>query len=641
MGKRRTTVTIILLAILLLGTTGLALFTQRRVADCAYVPLLAGELLPNAGLAPGDSPGMPQGWGRGANGVELQGAGKGFDYDGDSRALQLIGIGNYVQTPPIGVRPGASYCFAGRALTDSDKHSTTRLRVVFAWRDAQGQPLGEDRSDWQPVVLWQPSAPPADWSRIRAAFMAPDGAATLLIRLQPASDDRVYLDAMHVRRGGDGANETHLAPSPRPSVPPSVAIQPWPNGYRAALSFSFDWETTMGGLIHSRSLASDDPNNADDPRARGLRMREGITTTLELSQPYDIRATYYATGYNFLGGNPEKQTFMDDPTFAWANKDNGWKSDWSQRPWFSTDPHSSIQSDPDYYFADLTGLLQRDRQDIQSHTFSHLYGGYASPQEWRADLQSWRAVAAERVVPMARSLAFPWSSSAGMSDDSWRELEAAGITSVTRTNWSQPAYRLADRSGWRCLPVPGHETILACPDFYLIAGRITPPGAKVAQMHAGGGPDEAIRQIDQAIAQRGMIDIWAHTEEATAPAQIADWQAVVGYAARQRDTGTLWIAPLAEIADWQQALRELTVQSSEFKVEDAQAPLKFTVTNGSAHDLNGLTLDLPFETARYTLGSKELKTQNSKPWPEPGRRLKTLVIDMRAGTTLEVQAWPA
>src|SRR5512138_1795978 len=100
---------------------------------------------------------------------------------------------------------------------------------------------------------------------------------------------------------------------------------------------------------------------------------------------------------------------------------------------------------------------------------------YSSAAEWRADFDAWREAAAARGVPIARSLAFPWSSSAGMSDDNWRELEAAGITSVTRTNWSQPAYRLADRDTWHCRPVPGHERILACPDFYLIAGRNTPP----------------------------------------------------------------------------------------------------------------------------------------------------------------------
>ena len=108
-GRQRTIFTIAALAIALLGIAGLVLVTQDRQARCAAVPFLAPELLPNAGLAPGEPPGMPAGWFAAAPGVELQGSeGKGFDYNNDGRALQLIGIGNFVQTPPISVRPATS-----------------------------------------------------------------------------------------------------------------------------------------------------------------------------------------------------------------------------------------------------------------------------------------------------------------------------------------------------------------------------------------------------------------------------------------------------------------------------------------------------------------------------------------------------
>jgi hypothetical protein len=637
MRKRRTTLLLIVLAGLLGGAAGMLLLAQRRLADCAYVPIIGRELLPNATLAPGDNPKLPQDWFAPASGVELRGPqigqGEGFEYDNDGRAIQLLGIGNYVQTPPIDVQPDRSYCFAGKALTDS-QGSATRLQIQFVWRDRSGATLRRDISDWQPVVLWRQENRPKDWSTIRAAFTAPAGATSLLIRIQPASDDRVYLDAMHARHGGNPV-ASQQAPVSNVALP---TIAPWPNGYTAALSFSWDWETTMGGLIHSRSLASDDLHNAEDPRMRGLRMRQGITTTLELFRQYNIQSTYYATGYNFLDGNTAHHTYMNDPTFTWAATANGWKRDWSRTPWFGSDPYGTIQSDPDYYFADLMQTLQRDRQAIQSHTFSHLYGGYARAAEWRADFGAWHEVAAALGVPAARSLAFPWSSSAGMSDDSWRELEAAGITSVTRTNWSQLAYRLADRDTWRCQAVPGHERILACPDFYLIAGRNTPPDAAITRLHAGGGRDEAIKQIDRAIAQRGMIDIWAHTEEATTPEQIADWQAVIGYAAAQRDAGKLWIAPLAEIADWQQAIAQVRTQTQERapagSTDEQGGMLSFVVSNDSQRDLKGLTMFLPFEPKRVALNGDDSGSQFSV----LGSRL---VVDIRAGETVEVQAWPA
>jgi hypothetical protein len=204
-----------------------------------------------------------------------------------------------------------------------------------------------------------------------------------------------------------------------------------------------------------------------------------------------------------------------------------------------------------------------------------------------------------------------------MSDASWQELEQAGITSVTRTNWRQRQYMIVSADDGHCRPVPGHERILACPDFYLTTQSAA----------------QALKLIDHTIAVSGTIDLWAHTEEVTSPNQIAAWGEVAGYAARQRDEGKLWIAPLAEIADWQQARRELRVESSELRVAGAETPLKFTITNDGSHGLNGITVQLPFDVGRFTVDGKELKTQNSK--------LKTLTLDLRAGQTVEVQAWSA
>jgi hypothetical protein len=623
-GRQRTTFALAALAITLLGLAGLVLVIQNREARCAAIPLLTPELLPNATLAAGEQPQMPAGWSAAAPGVELQGSpGKGFDYNNDGRALQLIGIGNFVQTPPITVQPGARYCFTGRALTDSAKRSATRLRLIFDWRDAQNQPLGVNMTDWQQVVLWQLEAQPGDWSAILGAFNAPADATTLLIQLQPASDDRVYLDAMHVQTGGWGLGTRDRetgAPSqpPIPNPQPPIAIAPWPNGYRAAVSFSFDWETAMGGLIHSRSV--DDPNAGLDWQLRAMRMRQGVTTTLDLFRPYGIRATYYANGYNFLLGNTERRQFMNNPTFAWADHTTNkkWPNDvWASTPWFANDPYGTVASEPVWYFGDLIPMLLEARQDIQSHTFSHFDGGLATQPEWLADLQSWRTVAAERGVPPARSLAFPWSSSAGMSYADWDALEAAGITSITRTKPGQPQYALANPADPHCSPVPGHERILACPDFYL---------------HSQETAAQAITLIDHTIAVSGTIDLWAHTEEVTSPDQIAAWGQMVRYAAQQRDAGALWIAPLAEIADWQAAVAECKIENVELKTQSNASILSFKLTNGSKHDLNGLTLTLPFKFKQLTVNGTILNSQTPKGHP---------ILNLPSGATVEVQAWPA
>jgi hypothetical protein len=606
-----------LLLVILFGGVGLAgaaaFLLQSRISGCAAVPLLAENLLPNPTLLrhiPTDP--MPDGWLADAPGAQLRGPavdGQGFDYDGDGRAIQLIGIANAVQSPPAAIHPGQMYCLAAHTLTDSDKQSSTRLQVSFRWLDAAGQILSEDSSNWQPVVLWQPTAPPHDWTTLSAAFRAPERATQLVVRIVPASDDRVYLDAIRVQIGGQPSVQT---------IPPSnalVELAPWPNGYHGALSFSFDWETAMGGLIHSRSV--DDPYGDQDPIARALRMRTGVTTTLQLFRPYGIRATYFANGYNFLLGNTQQRTFMDNPTFAWASSEApyAWRTDvWTQRPWFAPDPYGTVASDPAWYFGDLVPLLQAERQAIESHTFSHMYAGFAPPAQLQTDLSAWNASAAERQVAPARAMAFPWSGSAGMADASWSVLETDGISVVTRTNRSQRQYQIVRAADVHCRSVPGHERILACPDFYL-----TPRSAP-----------QALGLIDRAIAQQGMIDLWAHTEEVTALDQLAAWGLVVKYAARRQSAGELWIAPLTEIADWQQSLAKLRITKGAERNDGAT--LVVQITNPSAIDLKGLTVQLPFVPGRILIDGASNRSII---------RDQRMSFDLPAGATVELAVWAA
>lgn len=581
------------------------------------LPLLGGGLLPNAELLPSaDTPRMPAGWQGGTSGVELLGPainGEGFDVDGDGRALQLLGVANYVETPPIAVTPGATYCFTGLTLTDPPLRSPTRARLVFHWQLSNYAPESVTATSlWQPVQLWTPEAPPRDWSPLRAAAIAPAGATSLTIRIEPASDDRIYLDAMQVRRGG-----TAIAQA-QPEAPRTTALTlgPWPNGRSAAVSFSFDWETAMGGLVHSRS--ADDPRADEDYLLRARRMREGVATTIALFAPYNVQATYFATGYNFLEGNLEQRQFLGDPTFAWATAANGWRTDrWTTTPWFADDPFGTIQSDPEWYFADLIGPLVANGHTIQSHTFSHFFGGYVDAATWQADLDAWNTVAAEQGMAPATAIAFPWSSSSGISDASWDVIEAAGVTAITRLS-DQGQYDLfpKDAEGLTIAPqcrwFPGREgRLLACPDFYLTERSA----------------DLALSQIDRAIAQEGMIDLFAHTEEVVTPEQIAAWERVVRYAA---ETPTVWVAPFDTIAAWQHGLAAVDIQALGVEEDDGQ---RFSVSNTGTQNLIGLTLRIPAGTAQVAINGDLL---DNATWSAGD-----LVIDLAAGRTLEVSVWPA
>jgi hypothetical protein len=183
--------------VLMLG--GAALLTRERLARCAAVPLLAGDLLPAIDAAQLQTGGpLPKGWSGLAPGVKVGD----FAIMPGTHSFQLIGIANALQTPAVDVRPGDTYCVAAQAIVDSPV-SSTKLRAAFRWIDRQRNLIAMDQTDWQDVRRWEGPGDHGGWSRVAGAFRAPPGAALLMIGFHPASDDRVYLDDMHIRAGGD------------------------------------------------------------------------------------------------------------------------------------------------------------------------------------------------------------------------------------------------------------------------------------------------------------------------------------------------------------------------------------------------------------------------------------------------------
>ncbi len=500
---------------------------------------------------------LPDGWSAGAPGVRIGS----FSADGIGASVHMLGIATWLGLPTQDVVPGQAYCVRMVALADSP--SMTAVRSRWIWTGANGLRV-ERLGSWQAVRAWAGRDDARPWSTIVDHDTAPIGATHLEVRIEPASDDRLYLDMIEFRTSVLARRLPDVATQTTP-----LTIRPWPAGYNAAVSFSYDWETTMGGLVHSRSI--DDPNAGQDPLIRGMRMREGLTNTLALFAPHHYPATYYVNGYNFLWGNSERRLFMGNPTFAWASQHNGWRGDaWVQQPWFSVDPYGDYKSHPAWYFGDLIVPVVRAGHDVQSHTFSHFYGGLASPEEWQRDVLAWNTIAAERNVLPATSLAFPWSSSAGMRYDTWQTLVDAGITSLTRTSWNPklPQYHIVSAAEARCRALPGHESIMVCPDFYLT----------VKSQDAAMDILARIRQTD------GMIDYWAHTEEVYTPDQIAAWRRVVDATAA---AGDVWVAALKDIALRQQVVDAIDVRF----VNDGERGI-FRLHNSSKHGITQLQLRL-------------------------------------------------
>ncbi|MFZ9858056.1 MAG: polysaccharide deacetylase [Roseiflexaceae bacterium] len=501
--------------------------------------------------------GLPMSWTAGAPGVRVGD----FSADGLGKSVHMLGIGTWLGLPPQQVAANQPYCMRFVALADSPSMSAVRTRWI--WTGADGLRV-ERLGDWQSVRSWAGASDNRSWSIVVDHDTAPAGATQLEVRIEPASDDRMYLDGIEFRESIVARTLDAVRMQDTPLI-----IRPWPAGYNAAVSFSYDWETTMGGLVHSRSI--DDPNAGEDPLIRGMRMRVGLANTLELFAPHQYPATYYINGYNFLWGNKEQRIFMDNPTFAWASQANGWRNDtWMQQPWFSVDPYGDYQTHPEWYFGDLIQPVVRAGHDLQSHTFSHFYGGLATPDQWHSDLTTWNATAAERQIAPATSIAFPWSSSAGMRYDVWDKLEDAGITSLTRTSWNPrlPQYHIVSAAEARCRALPGHESIMVCPDFYLTVQS----------------QDQALALLDRIRQQDGMIDYWAHTEEVYTSAQITAWKRVVDATA---SAGDVWVASLREIALRQQIVDEIDVHF----VDNGERGI-FRLHNSSRHGITQLQVQL-------------------------------------------------
>ncbi len=564
----------LVVALVLVGL-GIA-YSVRQARGQIPLSITGPNILQNNDFAANvdDNKELPDGWSRGATGVALSAS----SYDNQGQAVQIQGINNYLRSPFVAARPGTEYRVAFRALSEA---AATNVRVLFHWRDAEGLDRATEPLEWQPV-------PVQAWNTISGAAVAPEYATQVAISIQPRTDSVVYVDDLSMGQLG-------------------VRVAPWPNGKPAALAFSFDYETAMGGLVHGKSV--DDPYAGDDFLDRARRMREGAEQALKLFAPHDIRATFYTNGYNFLTGNAERRIFMGNPIYSWANTEPGhrWLSDrWKTTPWFADDPYKTELEAPEWYFGSQIATLLAAKQDIQSHTFAHFSGTYVGPQDWRDDFATWKTVAGERGVAPATSLAFPWSSSADLSYESWNVLASEGIRSVTRTTVSEGQRRswIADRTSFALRQLPAHPEITVIGDVYL-----TPESR-----------DDVLRQMQVALLNEGAIDVWAHTEEVTSPEQLSAWQAVID--AAQRD---FWVAPVPEIVQYAQDIQRVTVD-----VRAEQPSYVFRVHNGSERSLQGVTLKLPFVPSSVQVDGQTVTISGTD-----------LVLDLERGATREVVLSPA
>jgi peptidoglycan/xylan/chitin deacetylase (PgdA/CDA1 family) len=489
-----------------------------------------------------------------------------------------LDAGNWAESPWLDVAAGQAY--AARVTTSGAG------RLLFAWYDAARQPAVA-----QTVTLHAGTDQ-------RASFAAPPQAAGLRLRFEAAPGTALTVTDVQL------------------TLAAGVRVEPFPDYNRAAFAFSFDWESAMGGLIHTRSAGGEGEGatvglqenggpSVADAEAKALRMRDGARFLADQFARYGIHATFYATGYDLLTGNPACEKFLGNPMYRNADEANGWGSNWWQtHPWYENDPCSTEAQAPAWYFASETRELANEGHEIGSHTFGHLYVRGVKPAELAADLAQWKQSAAALGLPPATSFAFPWTSSNSLDAPFFAVFEQQGLTILTRVYPPDLHHQYElDRE-------KDDPNITIFPDLYL------PSRADVL--------DQALAGIDLALAGRGYFSVWTHPNEALEQGGQVIWTRAIDYAAQARDRG-LWVAPVSDIVQYGQHTRQVAVTALP-----VAGGARLVVENQSGQALSGLTLSLPGTLANVTAGGQ--------PWTDTrGTQLRLTVLPPTGSTVVQVR----
>ncbi len=488
-------------------------------------------------------------------------------------------IQHYLSANVVSVQTGQAVRYSLTVASPLDIAGAYQVRLV--WYDKALSVLSwSDSPQWASAPTRGPDWDDQFWSRAfrTAIYEVPPGAAFARMEVRNIGTTLAMIRDLKLSAVG-------------------AYVEQHPNGARGSVAFSFDWESAMGGPIHSRGMAEHDPASAAQ---HGLQMRQGADWLMELFDTYNIKGTFYATGYNFLDGNTQKRTFSGDPVYKWASPKNRWSSDyWLTNKWYSDDPMGTVQSYPEWYFGDQTRALLAAGHEIAPHTFGHLYVRGSNPQELATDMDEWIAAANASGVGPASTFAFPWRSSNSLTPDFYDVLYSRGIRAVTRL------YEPDLRDLFTVSAVPTYTQMLVMPDF-----RLEAPTANVVEEAAGEiiGLERSTQVLDEVIARRGTTSFWTH------PEQLADspdfeqvkrnWRGVVSDAAARRNQGLLWIGTVAEIIAYQRDVISVTT-----RLEPGFPGLgdwSLEVRNDSGHEIKGVTLTLPAEAAKVSSGSAKI-----------------------------------
>ncbi len=492
----------------------------------------------------------------------------------------VLGLDGQATSPRLDVSPSTSYRL--------ELHTSGPLTVRFLW-ESTGQ-----RATVQQFVVQQSESP------VGRSFAVPPAAVFLRIQLFAEHASTAVADLRLILADG-------------------IRVEPYPDFFHAALAFSFDWESAMGGLIHSRSVAaegegegavvgltSDGSPSVEAAEDKGLRMREGSRLLAGLFAPHDIKATFYATGYNLLLGNQSGELFLGNPIYKNVDREHGWGSDfWKTHPWYMHDPRTIEAVAPAWYFGSETRFLADAGHEIGLHTFGHLYVRGVTPEQLAADLAQWQRSARALGVSPVPSFAFPWTSSNSVDNNSdyLNVFKEAGIEVLTRL------YSRSVREPYGVDLLEGEPALRVFPDHYLPS--------------TGPALAEAENSIEEALVRRGCFSLWTHPNEVVEQAGRVVWPRIVDYAAQRRERG-LWVAPVYKIAAYTRDRRSVAMTALPLA-----GGTRITLTNQAPRVIEGLTLTMAHTIrSATTQDGATVEVRDTQLRLPPLARSETLVVQV-------------
>lgn len=337
----------------------------------------------------------------------------------------------------------------------------------------------------------------------------------------------------------------------------------------AALAFTFDHETSWtkprrGFVVQSKYLIKKLINrirfkyDLSWAKGRGWGQRQGAENIFRIFQGYGIHGTWYCTGYALLFGNKEKNVYAGNPVLPYATKENNFYPGCYWRAgngYFDEDPFTTYKENPEWYFGDQIKRFYQAGEDIQCHTFSHLYVSLETPERLARDICEWQRCAEKIGLPPAESLAFPYESFLHLTNTSTGKifpnlgyvpgseyhatpihydicdvLSGSGIKIITRIpNWywqeHYPPFNIARMDNQS--------------NLFLFPGKVLQTRKK--------DTSEELSYIDKIIRNKGIGNLWCHPGNVLTRDEITKFQSVVSYAKKKAQEGVLLVAPLTTI----------------------------------------------------------------------------------------------